>query len=65
MLSGFVISFEEAKNLGLNVNLLPLDEENVVYRLYQGYKESLNDVVLIIETKDYSKEVKRPRVTIW
>ncbi|RLE63475.1 MAG: hypothetical protein DRJ47_09410 [Thermoprotei archaeon] len=61
----FVINFKEAKELGLNIDLLPSDQEDIIWQLYQEYKESLNDVVLIVETKDFSREVRRPKVTIW
>jgi len=61
----FVIGFEEARDMGLNIELLKPDEEDLVWRLYREYGRSLDDVVLIVETKEYSREVKRPKVTIW
>lgn len=61
----FVITYEEAKRVGLNIDLLPGSEEEKVWSLYQEYQKRLNDVVLIVETKDYSREIRKPKVTIW
>jgi len=61
----FVIDFKEAKSIGLNVELLPPEDEDIVWKLMQEYRKVLDDVVLIVETRDYSREEKRPKVTLW
>lgn len=61
----FIIDYDEAKKLGLNVELMPEDEEKLIWKLYKCYREQLDDVVLIIESRKHRRVEKRPKVTIW
>lgn len=61
----FVIDYEEAKRLGLNVELLDEEEEKVLWNLYQEYMRKLNTTVLIVESSKYSRSITRPKFTIW
>jgi len=62
----FMIDYELAREqLKLNVELLPVEEEKLVWQLYRTYRQQLNDVVLIVESRAHRRDIKRPKVTIW
>ena len=61
----FIIDYDEAKTLDLNVELLSEEKEEMIWRLYQLYQKQLDDVVLIIESAKYRRLERRPKVTIW
>lgn len=61
----FVIDYDEAKKIGLNVELLDSRSEPLILKLYENYKGQLNDSVLIVESTESRREIKRPKKTIW
>jgi len=61
----FVIDYNEAKEIGLNVELLSGEDKDKILELYMQYRGRLNNIVLIIESSVTKREIKREKITIW
>jgi len=61
----FCIHFDEAKDVGLNVEELNGKDWIIVYDLHREYEKELDEVVGIIETVKGKNRVRRPKLTIW
>ena len=61
----FVIDYEEARNIGLNVELVDSKLEPLLWDIYRLAKNMLKEKQVIIRSPTYEASIPKPRISIW